>query len=128
MTTQDASPLDRGAYLIVLEDYLVSQDLAEIVAWYAPAAEVIVRHALPDAVAALQPVARLAVAFVGIGPASFAASPLAAMIASRGGRVVLLGDEAERTGEAAGWAVLQRPFSQSQVATFLTDPDAPEPA
>jgi hypothetical protein len=62
------------------------------------------------------------VAFVGEGPSRFAGSALAQMIQNRGGRVVLLGDEAEAEGRKAGWPVLDRPFSQSLVLTLLAPP------
>ena len=107
------------AYLVVLGDYLVAQDLAESIACHDPAAEVIVRHTMAEAVAAMESVARIEVAFVGDAPTRFAASQLAQAIRSKGGRVVLLGDEAEATGEAAGWSVLHRPFSLSLVLACL---------
>ena len=109
----------QGAYLVVVSDYIVSQDLAETVADFVPDAKVIVRPTIGDALQALERVERVAVAFVGDRPARFANSPLAAMIHAKGGRVVLLGDEAEVEGPAEGWAVLQRPFSLSLVQTLL---------
>ena len=108
-----------GAYLVVLDDYLVAQDLAESIAYHDPAAEVIVRHTVAEAVAAMDSVETIEVAFVGEAPARYAGSQLAQMIRSKSGRVVLLGDEAETAGEAAGWSVLHRPFSLSLVLAYL---------
>jgi hypothetical protein len=119
MSETTAGPLSRGAYLVVLDDYLVSQDLAETIRYFDPEAQVIARPTTDDAVAAVAPVARIELAFVADGPSHFAASPLAGMIRCRGGRVVLLGPEAETAGKAAGWPVLHRPFSQSLVLAHL---------
>lgn len=110
----------RQTYLVVLDDYLIAQDLAESIACYDDAAQVVVRHVVDDAVAALEAVEGLAVAFVGVDPKQFAGSALARMIDSRGGKVVLMGDAAEDDGETGGWAVLHRPFSQGLVQSLLT--------
>ena len=122
MCLDDVKRPPQGAYLVVLGDYLVAQDLAESIVYYDPAATVIVRHTTAEALVAVDSVARIEVAFVGDAPTRFAASQLAQMIHSKGGRVVLLGDEAEATGEAAGWSVLHRPFSLSLVLACLAGP------
>ncbi len=109
----------RGTYLIVSDDYLVAQDLAESIVWFDAAASVVVRHAPADAIAALEAIETVAVAFVGAGPDQLAASGLKALIGDRGGRVVLMGNLAETNGEAEGWAVLHRPFSLGLVLTHL---------
>lgn len=122
MLTPPVAPPSRAVYLIVLADCLVAQDLAETVAVHDRDAEVILRQSLSDAIVALAAVAELALAFVGAGPAEFEASPLAGMIRARGGRVVLIGDDAESAGAAAGYAVLARPFSLSQILAELSRP------
>ncbi len=110
MIKAEGRPKTAGTYLVVLADYLVAQDLAESIVVYDADAEVLVLHSASRAAAALEKVERIAVAFVDAGPELFGASELAQMIQSRGGRVVLLGDEAEAAGGALGWSVLQRPF------------------
>ena len=107
-------------YLVVVDDYLIAEDLAESIAFYDAKALVVVRHLVDDAVSALKAVERLAVAFVAACPQQFAGSALAKMIHSLGGKVVLLGDAAEDLGKTPDWAVLHRPFSQGLVENLLT--------
>lgn len=122
MCPNDARPLSRHAFLIVLDDSIVAQDLAETVSEHDPAAGLIPCRTLDEAIAALAHVERIAVAFVEAGPAEFAASPLAGLIAAKGGRVVLIGDDAEDSARMCGHAVLQRPFSTEMVLALLADP------
>jgi hypothetical protein len=106
-------------YLILLKDYLVAQDLEESIAAHDPAAEVIVRQSMASALSALEATQQIAVAFVDVEPLHCRASGLADMIRSRGGEVILMGDEAEEKGEALGWKVLHRPFSEGLVLAHL---------
>jgi hypothetical protein len=111
----------RRTYLVVSDDYLVAQDLAETILWQDASAQIFVRHAASDAMAVLQGIEALEVAFVGAGPDQFVATGLREMIGQRGGRVVLMGDSAETSGETKGWSVLHRPFSQWQVLSHLAE-------
>lgn len=106
-------------YLILSQDCLVAQDLAESIAVYDAGADVIVRHSVVAAVSALEATPEIAVAFVGAGPVQFGASALADMIRARQGLVILMGDDAEENGEALGWKVLHRPFSEGVVLSHL---------
>ena len=119
MCLDTAKQPQRGAYLVVMGDYLVAQDLAESIAYYDPTAEVILRHTVDEGAQALEFVEHIEVAFVGDAPQRFAASPFAKSLMQRGARVVLIGDEAEAQGDQAGWRVLQRPFSMSLVLAHL---------
>ncbi len=110
-----------ACYLIVLKDYLVALDLAESISDFDAEAEIVARHSAACAIAALEAIERVAVAFVETGPDQFAASVLSGMISDRGGRVVLMGDEAESSGQARGYSVLQRPFSQGLVRAHLAN-------
>lgn len=114
-----AGPGDRATYLIVLRHVLVAQDIAMTVAEFDPAARVITAATGPEALPQIEDVDRIAVAFVGKGPGAFRASPLARAVAERGGRVVLMGEEAEAEGEAQGFRVLERPFSTGNIMTHL---------
>ncbi|MEO6299778.1 MAG: hypothetical protein ABIO62_09130 [Paracoccaceae bacterium] len=119
MNSTESRPPSRGVYLVVVNDYLVSQDLAETVVDFIPGAEVIAKHTMAEAVQALQQFVRVAVAFVSAGPSYFATTPLAALIHSMGGKVVLVGDAAESEQAIDGIAVLQRPFSTTSVQAHL---------
>jgi len=119
MSTTNPNRPPSGAYVIVLRDYLVSQDLAETVAEYAPGAEVILHHTPAAAAAAVTSLEKIEVAFVEQEPEAFAASGLARLIDARGGRVVLMGSAAEAAGAKNGWPVLHRPFALQQVLLHL---------
>jgi hypothetical protein len=123
MCFDDAKLARRDIYLIVVENYVVSTDLAQTVAEYDPGALVIVKTSMQAAEMALQFVEKVCLAFVEAGPARFAASALAVQVEAKGGRVVLLGDEAEASAAAAGsegeWSILPRPFSTDQVVAHF---------
>jgi hypothetical protein len=119
VSPEDAMPVCRAYYLIIVEDCIVSQDLAESVSSYDPGAGLIVCRTMDEAVTELDHVDLLAVAFIEESPANFAASPLAEVIATRGGQVILIGAEAEEMGKASGWTVLERPFSSTMVLEHL---------
>jgi hypothetical protein len=113
-------PSGPATYLIVLRHVLVAQDIAMTIAEFDPAAQVILTDSAAEAVERLSGVDRLAVAFVGQGPEAFRASPLSQTVARKGGRVVLMGEEAEAHGEAQGFAVLTRPFSTGSILVHLS--------
>jgi hypothetical protein len=109
------------SYLVVLRHVLVAQDIAQAIAEWDPAAavagRVLVAREPMEALDRLDGVARLAVAFVAAPPAAFRGSVLAALIAARDGRVVLMGEEAELAPD--GYPVLARPFRTGDVHALL---------
>jgi hypothetical protein len=113
---------DPATYLIVLRHVLVAQDIAMTIGEFDSGARILTAASGAEALPLLEGVERLAMAFVGRGPQAFRASPLARAVTERGGRVVLMGEEAEAQGEAQGFSVLVRPFGTSDVLTHL-DPD-----
>lgn len=117
----DTTPIrdEQVAYLIVLRHVLVVQDIAMTVAEFAPEARIITSVSPNDALPLLEGVGQVAVAFVGQGPSAFRGSLLEDQIGERGGRVVLLGEEAELTGPAAGYPVLTRPFTTESILQHL---------
>lgn len=110
---------DPATYLIVLRHVLVAQDIAMTIAEFDPAARIVTAASGAEAMSLLAGVGRLAMAFVGAGPGAYRASPLAQAVRERGGRVVLMGDEAEEEGEAEGFAVLARPFGTGNILAHL---------
>ena len=107
------------AYLIVQSQSLVALDLAMAITEFDPAASVVTTASCADALPAIDGVRQIAVAFVDGGPCTFAASALAREVAQRGGRVVLMGRDAEDAGEGLGYPILERPFSGDHVAWHL---------
>jgi hypothetical protein len=121
MNTSVSGARSTASYLIVLKDYLVALDLAESISEFDAGAQIVARHSAVCAIAALEAIERVAVAFVDAGLDQFVALGLQRMISDRGGRVVLMGDEAESAGEARGYCVLHRPFSQGLVLSHLAN-------
>jgi hypothetical protein len=108
-----------AAYVIVLRERVIAQDLAMTIAEYDAQAQVIVVGTAAEAVVALRPEPAVAVAFVAMAPETFMGSDLASAIAARGGRVILLGVEAELQGPMPGWQVLAQPFTTQAVLAHL---------
>ena len=110
-----------ATYLIVLRHVLVAQDIALTIADVDPQARVVTAASEAETLTKLGDVDRLAVAFVGQSPRAYEGSALAEAIGRCGGRVVLLGEEAEAEGAAMGYAVLVRPFSTGSILSHLVD-------
>ena len=117
--TESQSP-SGATYLVMIADCVVATDLAQSVTDFSPQAQVIVKSDPGAALEAAALAASITVAFVERAPKSFERSELARMIVQKGGRVILLGAEAEELGPSAGYAVLQRPFSSRMVLEHLS--------
>ena len=103
----------------MLRHVVVAQDIALTVAEVASEARVLTAATTEEALRRLSDVERLAVAFVAEAPRDWPESPLAAAVAARGGRVVLIGEAAEAEGQRLGYDVLMRPFSTADVLACL---------
>jgi hypothetical protein len=106
---------DAPVYLVLIREVLIAQDIAETIAEHVAGAQVIVAGTAAQAITALTPIAAVVIAFVSERPATFAQSELNRAIASRGGRVVLLGVDAELAGPSSAWDVLYQPFTSAAV-------------
>lgn len=121
----DFDPLSRqDAYLIAVRNAVVLQDLADTVRDFDPSATVLTATHCAEALARLRLVERLTFAFIEAGPRRIADSQIDAEIRRRGGRMALLGDEAEDewdVGRPEGrrWPILARPFSSRAVLSLL---------
>lgn len=112
-------------YVLMLRDFVVLKDLEDTVREYAPAARVLTASECTAALALIEGLERISVAFVEAGAEAVAAARIDTLVAQRGGQVVLLGDDAEDAWEAgklgADWPVLQRPFTSQTVERLLAE-------
>ena len=106
-------------YLIVMQQVLVAQDLALTISDYDASAIVKIAGTHAEAEAALLNIAQMELAFVADAPSRFMQSSLAQSIRARGGRVILLGEEAEEDGPTQHWGVLNQPFTTDAVLQHL---------
>lgn len=119
MDQAEGVAVGQATYLIALRHVLVAQDIAMTVGEFDPTARVVVASSAAEAETRLSGIDRIAVAFVGQGPEAYRASSLSRAVAERGGRVVLMGEDAESLGEAQGFAVLARPFTTANILFHL---------
>lgn len=112
-----------AAYLIVVQPALVARDIALTIADYAPCARIITAQTLLAAVRAVNPVRSIAAAFLSMDPEHAETFALCDAVRKRGGRVILIGDTAERRAQemARAWSVLIRPFSTEAVIASLAE-------
>lgn len=106
-------------YIVRVSETLVAQDLAQTIVDFDPGATVVFATTLQEAVAALDGAAALAVAFISGNPDDVLGCGLSRAITDRGGRVVLLGLEAEARGPSAAFDVLLQPFDTDAVVAKL---------
>jgi hypothetical protein len=117
------SPNIPATFLIVQPEVLIAQDIAMTLADLYPSARIVMVLTLADAQAAVKNIERLHTAFVAAAPHQFSASGLAAEIARRGGRAILLGHDAEMAGPTLEWGILYQPFGTEAVAALLGRPE-----
>ncbi|GAB4384549.1 hypothetical protein [Albidovulum sp.] len=101
--------------LVALRDPLVAADIAETLAQGLPGAETSLARDCAQALALCAAGAAPAVAILAAAPETFAGSALARRLEELGTGIILIGDAAEERGEAAGYRVLHRPFSEAQL-------------
>lgn len=106
-------------YLVVMTEALVACDLAQAIEEFDPSAKVISVSSVEDAEAALADLATVEIAFVARGPTRFAGTALHRSLVVRGGRVVLLGLDAEDHGPSPVFDVLSQPFDTDAVVEKL---------
>ena len=85
MTNQVLPAPDCHSYLVLVQPALVALDIATSIADHLPGANVIVVQSLADADEALLSVDTIAMAFLGLAPATIKARGLADVIRKRGG-------------------------------------------
>ncbi len=112
--------IERGLYLVVMNEIVVAEDLRGAILEYDPGAVVVIEASLAAAEAALlRSDLPLRGAFVAASPAELVESQVGAVMCAGVRSVVLLGDAAEQEGPGEGYVVLVRPFSTSDVHALL---------
>ena len=111
---------------MVLDHILVALDITLTLADHAPQALVLQVRSVSEAMEAIRGFAKVAVAFLGFGPEEKGVSDLVNAVTSRGGRVVLVGTNAEEAPLHPGWPVLIGPFSTADLLAQLDSFSAPE--
>lgn len=121
----DTDSMNGEVYVLMLRDFVVLKDLEDTVRDYAPAAIVLTASECDQALALIEGLDRISIAFVEAGAEAVAAARIDALVAARGGRIVLLGDDAEDEWEAGNQTsvlpILLRPFSSQTVERLLAD-------
>ena len=107
------------SYLVLVPEMLVAHDIALTISDFDAGAVVICARSKGEAVAALYLVSTLEIAFIADCPGVFLGSDLHSHILAKGGRVVMLGVEAERKGPTSVFDVLCQPFDTEAVIAKL---------
>ncbi len=107
------------AYMLVMEAGVIACDLAQIVLYFDPQATVTLVQGIASAMAHVERTSRLTTAILSIGPDAVSASGLDAAIRAKGGRLHLIGDEAENAPAQDRWSVIMRPFSTDSIIAVL---------
>ena len=115
----DALPESVPTCLVVIRHIVVAADVASTIADFDPGARVLVAATLDEATALLQDPGSVTLAVIEADPRVLKASALGAALAHHGARILLVGDAAEEIAEAAGFAVLSRPFTSDLLLSAL---------
>ena len=94
---------------------LVAVDIGQAIADFVPRANIIIVQRASEAGEALKSVESIHVAFLGLAPDSEKGRHLADAVRARGGRLVLIGEEAEDQVPGRDWTLLERPFDTDAV-------------
>jgi predicted amino acid dehydrogenase len=109
----------RHTYLLLMEAGVIACDLTQIILSFDPGASVTLAQTVEAALAHAGDDVRLTTAILELGPDATRSSGLARVIEDRGGRIILIGDDAEATARTHGWPVIERPFSTEAVLSVL---------
>jgi hypothetical protein len=110
----------RTAYLIVVQNPVIRQDIAQAIAEVSPDSHIIPAATLENAADALVDAAFVSLAIVEAGPDTYRASALASEMAARGARVVLTGSLDDQAARAAGWDILPYPFETEDIHRLVS--------
>ena len=108
-----------AAYLIVVQEVVVAQDLAQTISDHQPGAHIIMAASLNAAIEALIDVPRVEIAFVAADPQAYLESQFAKVLAARGAQVVLMGVWGEVRRSAQIWNLLPFPFTTDDVRGLM---------
>jgi hypothetical protein len=108
------------AFVIVVRDYIVAQDIALTIRDDIPHAHIVTASTLIEAEQALSPIPKVHMAFVAADPDEFERSDLAPTLEKRGARIVMMGLWPEAGQAASKWQVLQYPFTTEDVRIFVS--------
>jgi hypothetical protein len=114
----------RRSYLLLMDAGVIACDLTQIILSHDPDATVTFVRTAEAARKHVDNVAALEGAILSLGPAKVAASGLDTAIRAKGGRLHLIGDEADAWPDRAGWSVIDRPFSTESLLAVLNGEDA----
>ncbi|MDI3335567.1 hypothetical protein QKW60_04040 [Defluviimonas aestuarii] len=115
---------DRGdVYVIAVHDFVVLKDLEDTVREFDPTATVLTTTSCDEAITKIRTQDQLAMVFIEAGPVYISAVRMDELVRARGGRIVLLGDDAEDEWDEGRsprrWPTLQRPFSSQSVLSII---------
>lgn len=120
MLMDPSGPSAGNVYLVAVRDRVVLQDLSDTVAEFDRHAVVLAHPTCDGVFEALRSCDRLKLAFVEAGPRCLTRLKVDVAVSERGGKLILLGDEAEMESESCDrtgirWRVLKRPFTTQAV-------------
>ncbi|EIE49777.1 hypothetical protein AL036_09845 [Salipiger aestuarii] len=108
-------------FLIWITDMIVAEDVSGILLDACPQARVLCAESPESAPPQLTPDCGPLVAIVQMAPEAVRDTPLGQALTRAGARIVLLGNAAEERGQAAGFAVLERPFRSMDLLALIAD-------
>ena len=118
MTPED-SRTQTTEFVICVNDPIVSEDIARTLFEEFPGAKLCQADSLEEAERYVLASSGIMVAFLHMGPAQLAKTPLGQALAGSHAKVILMGDDAENSEIAEGFQVLQRPFRTVDLLMLL---------
>ncbi len=109
------------AFLLFGKDPFAVDDLSRTIAEQHPTSRIVASFSVEEALSLIETMPEISMAFIHLAPEQVAVSPLGQALASRGARIVLMGDDAEERGQAAGFDVLVRPFNTADVIFLMRE-------
>jgi|GEM_PF-1126212 hypothetical protein len=106
-------------YIVLVTETVVAFDIAQTITDYDQSAKVFLAKSMTEAEAAMVDIESVEIAFIAGCPSTFSGSALHRDLVMRGGRIVLLGIEAEVTGPTPVFDVLPQPFDTDAVIAKL---------
>lgn len=109
----------RSSCLLLLDAGVIACDLTQIILCADPGSSVTLVQTAEAARAHVDGATCLTFAILSLGPERVVAAGLDRAIEAKGGRLFLMGDDADMTGHTGLWPVINRPFSTDSILEVL---------
>lgn len=116
---------NKPVYVVIGRDLIIAEDLGEMVRGYAPGADIRIANDRDGTLALLSRPDTLTAAIIDLSGPGDVEDSVRDMILQRGGRLIVLRNEASEGATPEGTTYLSKPFTEQMITAALAGPAPP---